>query len=251
MISTCASARTGLAISMMVSWRRWTTSCSLLASCAAWRIRRVAPSSIPIALITWRFPTAVAEPSLAPRQRAGRPRQRCFREPVFDKPETQQEKHAEHAYHSQQGMHEEENAEEERRPERIEQGRAGAGLGELTQHRKIAIGFRCPRPVGMGAFEARGERCGMKFFFKPLAHPAQCGAAQCIEHAANHDGKRNDERQHQERSAAAARQHAIVDLKQIDGRREKKQIVAAAIRENESERPRAGPQRRLQRRLRW
>ena len=78
--------------------------------------------------------------------------------PVFDKPETQQEKHAEHADHSQQGMHEEENAEEERRPERIKQGRAGAGLGELTQHRKIAIGFRCPRPVGMGAFEARGER---------------------------------------------------------------------------------------------
>ena len=67
-----------------------------------------------------------AEPSLAPRQRAGRPRQRCFREPVFDKPETQQEEHAEHADHAQQGMHQEENAEKERCPERIEQGRAGA-----------------------------------------------------------------------------------------------------------------------------
>ena len=70
----------------------------------------------------------------------------------------------------------------------------------------------------------------MELFFKPLAHPAQCSAAQCVKHAANHDGKCNDERQHQERIAAAARQHAIIDLKQIDGRREKKEIVAAAIR---------------------
>ena len=99
-------------------------------------------------------------------------------------------------------------------------------------------------------FEARGERGRMEFCFKPLAHPTQCSAAQCIKHSANHDGKRNDECQHQERIAAAARQHAIIDLKQIDGRREKKEIVAAAIRENESERPRAGPQRRLQRRPR-
>ena len=204
-----------------------------------------------MALITWRFPTAVPNhPWLldsAPADRASG----ASVSRVFGKPETKQEKHAEHAYHAQQGMHEEENAEEERRPERVKQGRAGSGLGELTQHRKIAIGFRCPRPVGMGAFEARGECCRMKFCFKPLAHPAQCGAAQCIKHSADHDGKRDDERQHQERVAAAARQHAIVDLKQIDGRREKKDIVAAAIRENESERPRAGPQRRLQRHLRW
>jgi hypothetical protein len=72
----------------------------------------------------------------------------------------------------------------------------------------------------------------MELFFKPLAHPAQCSAAQCVKHATNHDGKRNDQRQHQERIAAATRQDAIIDLKQIDGRREKKEIIAAAIREN-------------------
>jgi hypothetical protein len=75
----------------------------------------------------------------------------------------------------------------------------------------------------------------MELFFKPFAHPAQCSAAQGIKHSANHDGKRNNQCQHQERIAAAARQHAIIDLKQIDGWREKKEIIAAAIRENESE----------------
>ena len=171
---------------------------------------------------------------------------------VSGKPEAKQEKRTECADHAQQGMHEEENAKEERRPERVEQRRTRSGLGELTQGRKIAIGFRRTRPIGfVGVFEARGERRRMEFLFEPLAHPAQCSAAQCIEHAADHDGKRDDERQHQERIAAAARQHAIVDLKQIDRRREKKEVVAAAIRENESERPRAGPQGRLQRRPRW
>ena len=193
-----------------------------------------------------------AEPSLAPRQRGSRPRPRAFREQVSGKPETKHEKHTEGADHAQQGMHEEENANEEGRPERVKQGRTGPGLSELTQGRKVAIGLRRPRPIGfIGEIEARGECCRMEFFFKPLAHSAQCGAAQCIEHAADHDGKRNDERQHQQRIAAAARQHAIIDLKQIDGRREKKEIVAAAIRENQSERPRAGPQGRLQRRPRW
>ena len=43
----------------------------------------------------------------------------------------------------------------------------------------------------------------MELFFKPLAHPAQCSAAQCVKHATNHDGKRNDQRQHPERIAAA------------------------------------------------
>ena len=90
----------------------------------------------------------------------------------------------------------------------------------------------------------------MEFFLEPLANPAQCSAAQCIKHSANHDGERNDERQHRERIAAAARQDAIIDLKQIDGRSQKKEIIAAAIRENESERPRAGPQGGLQRRPR-
>ena len=50
---------------------------------------------------------------------------------------------------AQQGMHEKENAEEERRPERVEQGRARPGLGELTQHSKIAIGIPC-RPGVVG-----------------------------------------------------------------------------------------------------
>ena len=93
----------------------------------------------------------------------------------------------------------------------------------------------------MGAFEARGECCGMQFLFEPLAHPAQRGAAQRIEHAADHDGERDDDGQHQQRVAAAARQHAIVDLEQINGGREKQEIVAAAIDENECERPHAGP----------
>ena len=44
---------------------------------------------------------------------------------------------------------------------------------------------------------------------------------------------------------------AVLFLLGIDGRREKKEIVAAAIRENQSERSRAGPQGRLQRRPRW
>jgi len=79
---------------------------------------------------------------------------------------------------------------------------------------------------------------------------ANCGAPQRVKHSANHDGKRNDERQHQERIGAAARQDAIIDLKQIDGRSEEKKIVTAAIRENESERACAGPQGRLQWRLR-
>ncbi len=90
----------------------------------------------------------------------------------------------------------------------------------------------------------------MQFLFEPLAHPAQRGAAQRIEHAADHDGERDDDGQHQQRVAAAARQHAIVDLQQIDRRREQQEIVAAAIGKNEAERPHAGPQRRLQRRLR-
>jgi hypothetical protein len=138
-----------------------------------------------------------AEPSLAPRQRSSRPRQRALRKPVSGKPETKQEQRAKCADHTQHGMHEEENAEEERCPERVKQGRAGSGLSELTQGRKIAIGVRCPRPIGfIGVFEARGERRRMEFFFKPLTHPAQCRPAQCIKHAANHDGKRNDERQH-------------------------------------------------------
>jgi len=90
----------------------------------------------------------------------------------------------------------------------------------------------------------------MEFFLEPLANPAQCSAAQCIKHSANHNGERNNERQHQERIAAAARQDAIIDLKQIDGRSEKKEIIAAAVCENEAERPRAGPQGGFQRRLR-
>jgi hypothetical protein len=44
-----------------------------------------------------------AEPSLAPRQRSSRPRQRAFREPVSGEPETKQEKRAECADHAQQG----------------------------------------------------------------------------------------------------------------------------------------------------
>ena len=55
------------------------------------------------------------------------------REPVSGKPETKQEKRAECADHSQQGMHEEKNAKEERRPERVKQCRTGPGLSELTQ----------------------------------------------------------------------------------------------------------------------
>src|ERR1700694_2516476 len=140
-------------------------------------------------------------------------------------------------------MHEEKNAEEERRAEHVKQQRACSGLSELTQGRKIAIRLRCARLTGLiGVFEAGREPPWMDSFSEPLANPAQCSAAQCIKHSANHDGKRNDERQHQERIAAPARQDAIIDLEQIDGRSEEKEIVAAAIRENDSERPRAGPQ---------
>ena len=98
-----------------------------------------------------------AEPALAPGQRGGRPRQRAFREPVSGKPETEQEKRAERADHAQQGMHEKKDAEEERRPERVKQRRAGAGLSELTQGREIAIRFRCPRPIGSWAYLRHAE----------------------------------------------------------------------------------------------
>ncbi len=148
-------------------------------------------------------------------------------------------------------MHEEKNAEEERRPEHVKQHRTCSGLSELTQCRKIAVCLRCARSIGLiGVFEASGEHCRMEFFLEPLANPAQCSAAQCIKHSANHNGERNDERQHQERIAAAARQDAIIDLKQIDRRSEKKEIITAAICENEAERPRASPQGGFQRRLR-
>src|SRR6267143_7272549 len=93
-------------------------------------------------------------------------------------------------------------------------------------------------------FEASGKHCWTKSIFKPRADPAHCGAPQRVKHSANHDRKGNDERQHQERIGAAARQDAIIDLKQIDGRSEKKEIVTAAIGENEPERSCAGPQGR-------
>jgi hypothetical protein len=82
------------------------------------------------------------EPSLTPRQCGSRPRLRAFREPVSGKPETKQEKRAECADHSQQRMHKKKNAEKERHPERVKQRRAGPGLSELAQGRKIAICFR-------------------------------------------------------------------------------------------------------------
>ncbi len=192
-----------------------------------------------------------AEPSLAPRQRCNGASQRPFSEEVTCKSEAEQEKSDDCADRPQQWMHEEKNGEEDRRPEHVEQHRACSGLSELTQGRKIAIRLRCARLTDLiRIVQASRGHCRMESIFKPLAHPGHCSAAQRVKHSANHDGERNDEGQHQERIGAAARQDAIVDLKQIDGGSEKKEIVTAAICENESDRPRAGPQGRFQRRPR-
>jgi hypothetical protein len=83
--------------------------------------------------------------------------------------------------------------------------------------------------------------------FKPGAKPAQYGATQCVKHSPDHDGKHHNQGEHQERVGASARQHAIVNLKQVDGGSEQEQIVAAAVCKHESKRARAGPKRRLQR----
>lgn len=148
-------------------------------------------------------------------------------------------------------MHEKENAEKKRRPAHVEQHRAGTGLGELPQRGEIAIGFGRARGVGaISVFEAGGEYRRTQPLFKPNADSAQGRPAQCVQQAADHDGGRDDQRQHQERVGAAARQDAIIDLKQVDRRRQQQEIVAAAVREYERERAGRGAQRRLQRRVR-
>ena len=81
-----------------------------------------------MALITWTFPTAMPNhPWLLVSAAADRASGPSVSE-VAGKPEAEQEKRAECAYHSQQRMHEEKNAEEERRPEHVKQHRACSGL---------------------------------------------------------------------------------------------------------------------------
>jgi len=128
---------------------------------------------------------------------------------------------------------------------------ARAGLGKLTQCGKITVGFAGPRRIiSVRMFETGGEHGGTEAIVKPGADPAERGAAQSVEYAADHHGKRNDQRQHHKRIGAAARQHAIVDLQQIDRWRQKQQVVAAAISKDEHERTCASPQGLLERRLR-
>jgi len=57
------------------------------------------------------------------------------------------------------------------------------------------------------------------------------------------------QREHQQRVDTAARQDAIIDLKEVDGRSKEQQIVAATVCEHEAKRACAGPQGRIQRGL--
>ncbi len=119
-----------------------------------------------------------AEPSVGPRQRGNRSRQWAFGDEVAGKCEAAQHGRAGGADQPEQGMHEEKNAEKERRPEHVEQHRAGAGLGELAQGHKIAIGLRRARLIGlMGVFEAGRDHRRTELIFEPRADPAQRGAA--------------------------------------------------------------------------
>ena len=147
-------------------------------------------------------------------------------------------------------MYEKKDTEEERSPERIKQHRASVGVNKLTQNGEIPIRFRCARRIAAeGAFETGREHGRTKPVFEPGTEPAQYCATQCVEHSPDHDRDRNDHGEHQKRVAAPARQDAIIDLKQIDGRSKEQQIIAATIGEHDSERACAGPERRLQRGL--
>src|SRR6266403_4784241 len=147
-------------------------------------------------------------------------------------------------------MHEKKDYEKERRPERIKQHRASAGFDELAQNGKIPINVRCACWIAAeGALQGSRQHTGAKPIFKPCSEPAQYGAPQSIKHASDHNRERNDQREHQQRVNAVARQDAIIDLKEVDGRSEKQQIVAATVCEHEAKRACAGPQDRLQRGL--
>ncbi len=144
-------------------------------------------------------------------------------------------------------MDEKKDNEKKRSPERVKQHRACAGFDELTQDAKVAMDGRCAPGIAVeSTFERRREYVGAKSIFEPGTEPAQYGAAQRIEHASDDDSDRNDQREHQQRGATAARQDAIIDLKQVDGRSKEQQIVAAAIGEHDAKLTSAGPQRRLQ-----
>src|SRR4029077_1481299 len=115
-------------------------------------------------------------------------------------------------------MHEEKNADKERRPEYIKQQRACARLKELTQDREIPIDIRCtPRICANGIVEAYGEHFRTEAIFKPGSKPAQNGATQCVKHAPDRDGKRNNQGEHQKRVGASTRRDAVINLKQVDG----------------------------------
>ena len=171
-----------------------------------------------------------AEPSFAPRQRCNGASQRPFSEEVTCKSEAEQEKSDDCADRPSNGCTRKRTARKTGTPSTSNSIEHAPDFSELTQGRKIAIRLRCARLTDLiRIVQASRGHCRMKSIFKPLAHPGHCSAAQRVKHSANHDGERNDEGQHQERIGAAARQDAIVDLKQIDGGSEKKEIVTAAI----------------------
>ena len=178
---------------MTISLRRWATPCSRLASHAACCTSRAAPSSIPMALITWTFPTAMPKrPWLrvsAATERASGPSvssRRQSRDRTRSVPWPRRSLPARDA----RGKEQTRKSGDQSTSNSI--GHA-PDLGELAQGRKIAIGLRRARRIGpIGVFEARGEHGRTEPVFKPGADPAQHGAAQVRQ--ARHQSRRQTQR---------------------------------------------------------
>ncbi|MCY1309272.1 hypothetical protein D9M70_593510 [compost metagenome] len=89
-------------------------------------------------------------------------------------------------------------------------------------------------------FEAGRQHDGPQAVIEPAADPRQRGAPHDIQNRADQHRCRDDERQHEQRVGAAARQDAIVNLQQVNGGSQQEQVIGAAIEKDQQEGSRAG-----------
>ena len=145
-------------------------------------------------------------PAVAPGQGGGNTRRRGLRRDFADEGESEKNDDAEDPEQAEQRMNEEEEADEDRRPQEIEQHRARAGAEELAEGRHIPVELhRLAAGAARSSIETGRDDRGPDALVEPHPDAPKRGAAQGVEHAADHDGRGDDQGQHRERIGAAAR----------------------------------------------
>ena len=121
-------------------------------------------------------------------------------------------------------MDEEHRREIERRHRRIEQhqhGRAGHEAADLVQ---AAQGQHVAAVAGRRGRDDAGEHRAAEDGFHSRRQPAEHLAAQGVEQRQDQDESERQQRQHDQRVEAAAGQHAVGNLEQVDRHRQHEQV---------------------------